>query len=455
MTLVEFWTQERDLYRNRKTALTAALAQRQQELDKAKHADKTKGDPSDGLKTAQDALAAIDAKIAAKRADLAKSTIPAAAQALVIEIRDLQIDQRLKQGEILDLQEAVDALQQAVDAESRLLQRVTARLAESEAKLKTADDAKKRRDTLKARVSAAPLKDVPAQANTAKTGPDHNNAETRVKELPADLLALAQKRFDLRINRLASAAAQLRTAEDELVTQREAWGGEGKAEQERTAFLRAEQAIQEFASTAQPEYDRALNLFKSIAGSGVSLLSAPETAAIAATPARLAAAQNAEAVNAAQVAVDAAALDVENTEFGKLAADADADLSADAAVTAKKATLAAARTTLKDDSTTNYPDRQVTDEWQAIVPDRGWKSVVDFFEAKGILDRLAALSAVTLVNQLDAREAAYAGALADLAKARRRLEYLEDVTAQRGERVAALTAARGLRLVSAVRGDSL
>lgn len=451
MTLKQFWTQERDLYDGKKKAVTKALAALQQDLDKAKNADKTKGDPEDGLNKTQEALAALGAKVAEKQAALAKTTGPDA-EALVMEIRDLQIAQRGKQGQILDLQETIDSLQAGIDTQSHVLERVTARLADSEAKKKSADDAEKRRDKLKERVTTAPLKDVPGQANAAKTGADHNNAETRVKELPTELRALAEKRFNLRTARIETAAVQSRAAEDELVKQREAWGGEWKAEQERTDFLRAEQAVQEFASAIQSEYDRAVNLFKSIAAA--KLLSTAETAKIPATAGRTAAAGNADAVNAAQVAVDAAALDVDTIEFDKWAADADADLSGDAAVTAKKATLATARATLKDDSTVNYPDKQVTDEWEAIVTDRSWKSVVDFHDANATLARLAGLSGAALATDMDNKEAAYVTALADIAKARRRLEFVEDTVAQRSTRLADLSAARGLRLTSAVRGDS-
>lgn len=452
MTLVQFWTQERDLYRDKKTALTAAVTQLQQRLDKAKNADTTKGDAFDGLKTAQSALADIDAKIADKRAALAKSTIPAEAQALVIAIRDLQIEQRAKSGEILDMQEEVDAAQRELDAQGKLLQRVTSRLAEREASLKMAEDAETRRGKLKTRVTTAPVKDVPTQANTATTGAEHNAAKARIDELPAELFGLAEKRFNLRVKRIADAADEVTVAENEQVSQREAWGGEGKAEQERTAFLRAEQAVQSFASTAQPEYDRAINLYKAIAA--VSLLSASETASIAATAARTAAAANANAAVDALGGIDIAALDLEKTEFSKLAADADADLSADATVTGKKNALAAAKTTFHDDSTTNYPDKQVTDEWQAIPTDRSWKSVVDYLDANATLTRLAGLSANGLVTDMDNKEAAYAAALADLAKARRRLEYVEDALALRRERLEDISGSRAMRLVSAVRGDS-
>jgi hypothetical protein len=452
MTLVQFWTQERDLYRNKKTALAAVVAQLQQQLDKAKNADKAAGDPADGLKKAQEALTALDAQVAAKRSELAKATIPAAAQALVTEIRDLQIQQRIRQGEILDAQESIDGLQARLDTQNKALQRATARVAESEAQLKSADDAQKRRDKLKQRLAVAPLKDVPAGANAAKAGVDHNAAEARVNELPQELRTLAKKRFDLRTKRIADIAAELRKAEDELITQRKALVGDGKVEQERTAFARAEQAVQAFVSTAQSEFDRAVNLFKAIAAT--PLLSASETAAIPTTAARTASAGNAEAVNDAQAAEDAAEIDLEKLEFDKLAADADADLAADAAVTAKKNALTAARTTLSDASTVNYPDKQVTDEWQVVVVDRSWQYLVDFYDAKATLDRLAALSAAGAVTDMDNKEAAYAAVLGDLAKIRRRLEYVEDVVAERAERVSDLTAARPLRLVSSVRGDS-
>ncbi len=184
------------------------------------------------------------------------------------------------------------------------------------------------------------------------------------------------------------------------------------------------------------------------------MLTANEVAAIPATSARTVAAANADTVLDSQIAVEAAELDLDTTVLGKLATDPDANLSADATVTAKKTTLTNARNTLTADQTTNYPDKTETDEWQALVPDRGWKSVVDFYDAKAAVTRLATLVPATLVSNMDAKEAAYVTALAALAKSRRRLEYLEDSVGRRTERVDTLTAARPLRFVSAVRGDS-
>lgn len=455
MTLVQFWTQERDLYKAKQATASAALVDLQKALDQAQHADASKPvnpDPADGLKKTQDAIAALDAEMAAKRAALAKATVPAEAQALVIDIRNLQISHRITTGAVLDLQEQVDTLRLDVSTQSQILQRVSSRLADSEARLKAAEEAARRRDKLRDRVTTAPVKDVPSQAATAKTGADHAAAKAKIDALPVELRTLAKKRFDLRVKRIADAAVQLRTAEDERVTQREAWGGDGKIEQERTAFERAEEAVQSFASTAQHEFDRALAALEAIAA--VDLLTASETAAVPADAARTAAAANGEAVIDAQGVVHAAALDVENTEFALLAADPEVDLAADAGLTAKKGTLNTANTSLTDESTTNYPDKPVVDEWQAIVTDRSWKGIVDFFDAEATLDRLSALSGTGLASNMDNREAAYAAALADLAKARRRLEYVDDMVALRSERADDLSTARALRLVSAVRGDS-
>lgn len=443
MTLVEFYTQERDLYKAKKEALSGAIPAQQDDVKTSQTA----------LKTAQSALAAIEADITAKRSALARSTIPAEAQALVEAIRDLQIEQRTKIGEVHDAQEAFDGRQRATEAAGRQLTRITARLGEAEANLKAAEDAEKRRNKLKERVTTAPAKDVPAQATAARTGPDHNQAQTKIEELPAELLALAKKRYDVRVKRQDDAVTQLRAVEDERVAQREAWGGEGKLELERTEFARAERAVQLFASTAQHELSRAQNIFKSI--HSATLLSAAETSAVAANSDRVAAVGNADSVVTAQGVVAAAARDVENTEFSLLAANTETDLDADAGLTAKKATLATASSQLDDaKSAANYPDKATTDQWQIVVTDNSWKKVVDFYDAEAALDQLAGMSGTVLVTDMETKEGAYAAALADLATARRRLEYVDDVAAARTAQLEALTGARATRVLSAVRGDS-
>ncbi len=250
MTLEQFWTNEKTQYQTRKTAAAALLLQLQKDLDVAKT---TNPKPAADLKAAKDAAAALEATIAAKRIELAKAST-ADAQALTIEIRDLHIQQRIKNGKILDLQEEIEEMQADAKAQGQDLQRLNTRLAEAEAALKSAQDAQKRRDKLKTRATTSPVKDVPGLANTAKTGPDHNSAETKINQLPSELRDLAQKRLAHRTTRLANAQAQALVVEDAHLAERKSWGGEDVVVQERAAFLRAEEAVQELVSAAQAEY---------------------------------------------------------------------------------------------------------------------------------------------------------------------------------------------------------
>src|SRR5438105_14321789 len=99
INLVQFRQQEQGLYAAQRTAAQSDLAAAQTELTKAK-AD---------LAAHSNDLASTAGKIAAARAKLATVSVPSEVAALNEQIRDLIIEQRGIQGNILDDQDAVDA----------------------------------------------------------------------------------------------------------------------------------------------------------------------------------------------------------------------------------------------------------------------------------------------------------------------------------------------------------
>jgi hypothetical protein len=99
-------------------------------------------------------------------------------------------------------------------------------------------------------------------------------------------------------------------------------------------------------------------------------------------------------------------------------------------------------------------DKKTVDEWEAIVQDSTWRVLVDYYDAKAILDELSATDPAGLGPALDTAEGAYVTALGKANKAQRQSDALSDVVAARGKRLEAAATALSSRLLSAVRGDS-
>src|SRR5260370_13521755 len=117
-TLVDYWQQEVTAYTAAKAGAQAALTAAQAGLATAK-----KQRDQD-----VDALAKKKTDIAAKRAKLSTSKVPAEVDALNRDIRDLNEQRRVLEGAILDDQDLADDWQAQLDVAAATLARVAARL---------------------------------------------------------------------------------------------------------------------------------------------------------------------------------------------------------------------------------------------------------------------------------------------------------------------------------------
>jgi hypothetical protein len=444
-TVVQFWQQERDVYTAQVTRAQARLTNAQAALTQA----------NNDLAAEQKNFGTISDDIAAKKKQLADTTIPADAAALLVVIRDRMIAQRISQGKLLDLAEGVDATKAEVDSATSVTNRVSGKRTEAENKLETAQNEDRLRQAGKAAVANPPLSTIVADATAAQTGPDQTASATNIGDIPPDLRTIAASRNALRAKRLADAEAAVATAEDALADERNNRGGlAGVAAKRGVTFRRAERKLLDHVASAKLNYDRAIGLFKRVGGDPV--LSAAAKADVASFNSGgdgTAAEANAATVVDDQATVDADRNGLEATTFTKQLADIDGDVSANADVVTARNKLQTDLDTLRDDSTTNYPDKTTLDEWQAIVPDGAWQKLLDHQEATALLARIVATPA-TLVADMVAAETAYAGALYDAAQSQRRLDYAQDAAARRAKRVRDVATALPARLLSAVRGDT-
>jgi hypothetical protein len=457
-TLVQFWQQERDIYeveqtaaQNDVTAAQAAVTAAQTKLaDDVAGLDKLKGD------------------IAAARAKLATTTVPAEVAALNDKIRDLIIQQRGLQGVVLDDHDALEWAQADLDAGTGTLGRATAKLADAEAKLGAAKDAHRQRQALRSALTLPPYDTLKDDATTFLNSATFNDAEAQIgADFPADLLKIALKRFDTRTARAADLRTVSRLAEDALGTDVATDAAlDGAVQQKGIAFRRAERDVREYLATAKIRYDQAVAVLQHLqaikndtTGANPDLLTAAEKAAVAVNPDFTAAEGAAEPIDTARKALFTALGDLDAQILKQIGSDVDA-LSTDATVKAKRDLVKTAWANLRSAEAAfvvAVPGKQVMDRWEAVVPDPAWQALLDFFAARAALNELKSIAptgAGSITATMDSAESDYAGALAIAAKAKRRVDYYDDAVAVRTERLDAATHALGGRLLSAVRGDS-
>ncbi|MEO8333806.1 MAG: hypothetical protein ABI664_02455 [bacterium] len=451
ITLVQYWQQERDTHEAAQTTAQGDLAIAQLAIATAKTT----------LDTRVTALEKLTTDIATNRGKLATIAVPSAVTALNQTIRDQIVQQRTLQGAILDDQEAVATAQSDANAANGTLKRVTSRLSDSDAALTAANEAARKRQLLKAQLAAAPFDTIQADATAADAAlaPD---AKTQIDaNFPAALQSIAVKRHATRVARAAQLRQDVIDAEDALGTALSTNGGlAGDAAHKATDFRHAERALTEYATTAKQRYDNAVGTLADLQAikNGTKtpdLLSAQEKLDAVPTPARTTAETNAEPLDTDRKDVYTARHDLDtqilsqiNTDVDKLATDPTVKGKRDAIV-AKSATLKAAQ-----DALVTSGDRKALDEWQVVVQDTAWRALIDYYDASAALADLEATVPATLASALDTAENAYAAALAAASKAQRQADALNDVVAQRVERVDASSAALTGRLLSAVRGDS-
>jgi len=453
LTTLQFWQQELTVYQ-------AEQAQAQSDLAAAQIAQKA---ASAQLATDLKALDKLTSDIAALRAQLAQTTIPADANALVAQITTQIIAQRGLQGTVLDDQDALDAASADADAANTTLTRATARVGSAQAAIAkvTIDDT--RRAALKAAVAAAPLNTLKADATAFKGSSTATNADTHVtKTFQAEIAKIAGKRYDSRSQRVAGLQTVLDNAQDALGTDLAADGGlQGAATQKQIAFQRAQDQLSGYVAGAANRFAKAQAVMKTLEamelnpGTVPDVLTDAEKAQLASSALKTpgaAAEPGAEAIDADLNAVYAAQDALDAQILTQIAADVD-KLATDPTVASKRAAVGTARTKYTTDLAA-FTAKKDLDAWEAVIPDPAWKVLLDYEDAVAALAELSTTDPAALATAMDSAENDYATALAKAAVAQRRVDTLDDAIGLCQERLAAAQAAVGKRLPSAIRGDS-
>jgi hypothetical protein len=451
-TLVQFWTAERDTHKLAQSGAQGDLTAAQAALGTAKAA----------LDTDTKALGKISDAIAADRKALAVASVPSDVTALNTKIRDEIIKQRSLQGMVLDDQDAIAAAQATCDGAAAALARVSAKVAAAEARLAAAKDAAAKRKTLADQLAVPPFTTLKADATAFAASAVATDAKAEIDAtFPAPLQAIATQRRKTRAEHLASLQKSVEDAEDALgSTQAAADGLTGEAAEKGIEFRRADDALRAFVTTAKLRYDRAVTLLTNLQAlkkgtTAPDLLSAQEKSDVAASTARTTAETNALPLDAKRAAIYTAEDALDAAVLAQISTDVDA-LRTDAALAAKRGapSTAAAALTAAQTAFAATPDKKTLDEWEAVVRDPVWSTLIDYLEAQATLDYLKATSPADFGTTLATAEDAYAVALAAATKAQRAEDALADEITLRSARVDAATASLPGRMLSAVRGDS-
>lgn len=468
-TLNDYATQEKNTYQTAVTLAQAALKSAQDQLRPAPPAPvpppPTKADL---LETAKKDVKAKEDVIAEKRRQLAVTTVPSQANALIAEITALTLDLNKLQSVALDAKAAVDAESAAAAFAQARLTRATARLAEAEKKLAAVTAATNARTALTAAL-AGPLAAIPASATTLLASPEFATASGRfdAAHFPDRLLALARERHGLWRNRLDNSRKHVEAATTALGAQEDTSGGlDGDAVKAAIEFAAREADVRRFAGTAKERFDRAQASIQKLA-LGTDVLTPAELAdafLASAQTDRNTAQTHELALVAAVRAVDNADAKIEDARIVARAAAPNADdptidaVAAVAAEIAARAPLAATAGTA--DTTYTAGERTTMRNWQTIVPPEAWKKLLDFIEAGAALTELAATDIVpansgSLQGRMNTAEGLYGDALAAAAGAGRAVAFYEDAIAKKEALLEAGRVEENVRLLSAIRGDAI
>src|SRR5262245_59014456 len=214
LTLTQLWQQQSTTYDAEQKAAHRDFTAAQAALDPG---DPTQKTPAARLAADQAALDKVTRDIAAARAKLAVTTIPAEAAALVDKITTLIITQRGLQGSVLDDREDVTDAQANGDVAAAAQARAIAKLAQASDNLTKATTSDGQRSELKNVAVAAPFATRKNDAATFLAGATVTHAETRLSmNFRAEIIAIAKKRYDTRVNRLKSLRTSLQNGQDIL-----------------------------------------------------------------------------------------------------------------------------------------------------------------------------------------------------------------------------------------------
>jgi hypothetical protein len=454
LTTLQFWQQQLTIHQAAQAAASADLAAAQAAQSAAK------------AQLANDVaeLTRLGTLIASQRAQLASVTVPAEANALVTAITANQILQRTQQGLVLDDQDALADAGSAAAAAAVTLARATARIATVQAAITQAQADGKLRDALKLAITTPPLDTIAVDAAALLAGPTATHAASRIAaDFPAPIVTIAKLRHDRRRGRLASLATVSRNADDAQAAGLTADDGlDGVVASMLIALQRAQGDLADAVGSAPTRQSRALAVLQKIeaieldtTGTVADLLSAAEKTQLAALAASGGAAEPAAAaldtdLGAVFITEDALAAQV----LTQIGTDVD-QLTTDPALASARAAIVSARSNFATHLAAFVgANKGDLDQWQAVIPDPAWKTLLDYQAGLADLAELAATDFSALATAMDAAEDACTTALAAVELARRRADARADAVAIAKSRFENLSLSIANRLPSAVRGDS-
>jgi hypothetical protein len=445
LTTVQFWQQQLD------TQLTAQAAG-QSTLQAAQAMQKE----SAALLSAD--LAALDAgaaKIAAQRAKLAVTTIPAEADALVKQITQDVIAQRTLQGTLLDHKEQLDEADAQVAVANAALARTAGRVTAARAAVAKAAADRKQREMLKAAVAAPPLLTIAADAAALLTDAIATNAQARMDaNFPTTMQAIAKARVTTWHAKLKKLQEVLEAARDAqaagLVKDN---GRSGVVHQAWLRLQRAQAALAAAVATAASRYAKARSLLQRLAAIELAPAGTVPDVLTQAEKAATRAALDDEAAGKAQAAVEA----LETAKGHVIEAQGDLEIAIITGVadlTKAREAVATAKSELAAALPAAAANKDVLDQWEAVVPDPAWGALLDYIDGLAALDELKGVNLDDLSAELEDAESDYTTALDEAETAQRDGDGRADTVALYEARESAALASIGTRLASAVRGDS-
>lgn len=450
------------------TTISAFLTEQQAALTKAKQtADKGVGKSQQALADARKAhvnatkeLAALETQVASIRKRLAEIITPADAAPLLAELEQKIIEQRAKQAQIFDLEEAVRLSESEVERAGAQLQTVLAGLKRVADAITDAQQRDAQHAGLKQKLEAEPLKGIGTDAETALMNPPFSDAKTRIEaDLPATLIARARERRQqaealITLRQTAATDAQ-KFVNNELNS---SGGLNGKIEKTRQDFERAAQAFRDYVVNSKGRFEQALASLKAVADKEKDPLTPAESESIN-DPTRQVdrdkAAQKEEARDVARVEFEKKRLAFENAVLKALAANIDANPADDLDVKNAMTTLDTAKGNLEvAQGEYKAAMRKILDDWEATVPDATWRQLADFEEAQRLLNDLKSAKPADILKAVEDAENALVLTMAALDKSERTLNVLESEAQKRVVQLEFETDAAQRLKFRALRGDN-
>lgn len=451
-----------DYWNGRKQALDGKSAQLTQQLAALvapeQAAVTAAGEAATGTGRAKAALDRI-------RSQLARIAMPADGDPLLIDLNAGVI--ALQQAR-LDQLAADDALAQLRLDKAALLaekQETDDLASQAGVRLKAAQTAKAQRDALRAALTGAPVKDVPADAHALAISQTATDALKHVKDdFPPELLAQARARRAQAAARQSRAATTRDAAQAADDAQNETGGRSAdKIPRLERALRSADAAADRFVKHAADTLQAARSVLERYA---------------ARTQSALTVAQKAQLFDAAKLDARKEALDKQSKRDAKANELAEAEAALERAVLAEQAKdadydVAAAKADPArlqpkqkdvDDRTaelgplvTAYDDaaRQIVADWFAHVPDTVWDDLAAVDGATAALATLTPVARATELKQaLDDSEAALLAELQKLDKENRTLALRRRRLAAAGAAAVQESATADTRATTAVRGGA-